>query len=320
MAVGDSVTSGHEARPGRAVWTTFCDDPGAGPAAPGSSWAGTLRAILGVPWNRYFNFAHSGASTGDVLLTSPYVNPCGVVSQGARPQIGDATAVLAANPSRKGNANVAVVTAGANDSNWVAVATQLVSRNLGGAIGGLFGAAPAWAVSNAGTCTDWAMGNPRGNPTPGVPRGPIPAAWNGPAVSAALSANTTSIHLALIGADPGAQVRQHLYYKWIGDPNMPAVCGPAVLRATNMMNGWISTGVLVAQIVWALRGGNPARIQAVCPALWNPGPAFVQTRLISFGANWALLPGYPHPNAGGRASMANCVNGTLPKAAGGGIA
>lgn len=301
------------------MWRTHCDDPGTGPAAPGSSWAGNLRALLGVPWNRYFNFAHSGSSTTDVLATAPYTNPCGVVSQVARPQIADAAAVLAANPSRPGRANVAVATAGANDSNWVAVLTQLIARRLGGPIGGLFGAAPAWALANPGACTDWVHGNPRGNPN--APPGAIAPAWNGVALSGAISAGVAQIALRLIAADPGAQVRQLLYYRWIGDPNLPPVCNPAALRGTNQLNDWISFGVLVARIVWAFMGGNPNRIAAVCPLLWNPGPANIQTRLVSFGVpNWALVPGYPHPNGAGRAALAGCVNGTLPRAPGGGIA
>ncbi|HEX4705896.1 MAG TPA: hypothetical protein VH352_27510, partial [Pseudonocardiaceae bacterium] len=199
VAVGDSVTSGHEARPGRLVWRTTCDDPGTGAAAPGSSWAGNLRALLAVPWNRYFNFAHSGASTGDVLATFPYTNPCGVVSQPVRAQIADATAVLAANPSRPGNANVAVATGGVNDTNWTAVLTQLVSRRVGGAVAGLFGAAPGWAVANPGACTDWTFGNPRGNP--GAPPGAVPPAWNGVAASGGIAARAAAISLNLIGAD-----------------------------------------------------------------------------------------------------------------------
>jgi len=324
VAVGDSVTSGHEARPGAwwwQPWRTTCDDPGVGPAAPGSSWAGNLRALLGVPWNRYFNFAHSGASTGNVLTTSPYTNPCGVVSQAARTQIADANAVLAANPSRAGAANVAVVTAGVNDTNWVAVATQLVARQLGGAVAGLFGFAPGWAVANPGACTDWVIGNPAGNATPGAPPGAIPPAWNGAAVSGAIAGGAAAISLNLISADPGAQVRHPLYYRWIGDPNLPPVCNPAAVTATTTMNGWIGVGILVAKIVWAFLGGNPNRIQAVCQQLWNPGAASIQTRLLSFGiANWAVVPGWPHPNAAGRGALAGCVNGTLPRAPGGGVA
>jgi hypothetical protein len=36
--------------------------------------------------------------------------------------------------------------------------------------------------------------------------------------------------------------------------------------------------------------------------------------------NWAFVPGWPHPNAAGRGALAGCVNGTLPRAPGGGIA
>jgi len=136
-----------------------------------------------------------------------------------------------------------------------------------------------------------------------------------------ITGGAANIALSLIGADPGAQVRHLLYYSWIGDPNLPAVCTPAALRATALLNGWINTGILVAKIVWAFMGGNPNRIQAVCPLLWNPAAASIQTRLISFGIpNRALVPGWPHPNAGGRGALAACVNGTLPRAAGGGIA
>jgi hypothetical protein len=301
------------------LWRTTCDDPGTGPAAPGSSWAGNLRALLAVPWNRYFNFAHSGASTAAVLTATPYTNPCGVASQPAVPQIGDATAVLAANPSRAGAANVAVTTAGVNDTNWVGVATQLVSRQMGPPVSWVVAPAPAWAVANPAACTDWTFGNPAGNP--GAPPGAIPPAWNGVASSAAISAGSASIALRLIGADPGAQVRHLLYYRWIGDPNLPRVCNPAAVRATTMINGWITVGILIAKIIWAFLGGNPNRIQAVCQLLWNPGPAFIQTRIVSWGIpNWALVPGWPHPNAAGRAALAGCVNGTLPRAPGGGIA
>jgi hypothetical protein len=289
--------------------------------APGSSWAGNLRALLGVPWNRYFNFAHSGSSTTAVLTSSPYTNPCGVVSQAARTQIADARAVLTANPSRAGASNVAVADAGVNNSNWVAVATRLVARRMGGAIAGLFGAAPGWAVANPGACTDYVLGNPAGNPTPGAPAGAIPPAWNGVASSGGIAAGAASIALNLISADPGAQVRYLLYYRWIGDPNLPPVCNPITIRASTMMNGWIKFGILVAKVVWALMLGRPNRIQAVCQLTWNPGPGSIQTRLVSFGiANWALIPGYPHPNAAGRGALANCVNGTLPRAPGGGVA
>ena len=72
----------------------------------------------------------------------PYTNPCGVVSQAARSQLADATALLRANPSVRGWANVAVLMAGVNDTNWVTVARQLVGRQLGGPIAARFGATP----------------------------------------------------------------------------------------------------------------------------------------------------------------------------------
>jgi hypothetical protein len=98
------------------------------------------------------------------------------------------------------------------------------------------------------------------------------------------------------------------------------VCFNAAFTATTMINGWVSFGVLVAKIVWALLRGNPNRIQSVCQLFWNPGPANVQTRLMSFGINnWALVPGWPHPNARGRAALGACVNAWLPRAPGGGI-
>ena len=297
------------------LYRTTCDDPGVNAANPGSSWAGNLRALIGVAWNRYFNYAHSGSSTADVLTAVPYTNPCGVVSQPVRPQIGDATAVLAANPSQAGAANVAVATAGVNDTNWVGVATQLISRQMGPPVTWFVAPAPAWAVANPGACRDWIFGNP------GAPGGAIPPAWNGAAVAGAIAAGSASIALQLISADPGAQVRHLLYYRWFGDPNLPRVCNPAAVRATTLINSWISVGILIAQIVWAFMGGNPARIRAVCQLMWNPGPPFIQTRIMSWGiANWALVPGWPHPNPAGRAALAGCVNGTLPRAPGGGIA
>jgi hypothetical protein len=309
VAVGDSMTSGHQAASnGFGAWFTTCDNPGTGAAAPGSSWAGNLRALIGVPWNRYFNFAHSGSATTDVLTTSPYTDPCGVASQPAVPQIGDATALLQRWPSAPGAANVAVSTAGINDTNWVAVATKLVK-----------GQTPAWATGNAQACTDWVLGNRLGNP--GAPPGVITPAWNGEATSRAISGGTAQIALSLIAADPGAQVRQLLYYRWIGDPNLPRVCNPAVNNASNKLNGWVTFGVTVAKVVWAFARGDARRIRAVCPRTWNPGPNFIQTRKFSFGVpNWKVVPGWPHPNAAGRTSLAACVNGTLPRAAGGGIA
>jgi len=54
--------------------------------------------------------------------------------------------------------------------------------------------------------------------------------------------------------------------------------------------------------------------------MWN-GRANIQTRLVSWGRNnWALVPGWPHPNAAGRGVLSNCVNGTLARFPGGGIA
>ena len=302
VAVGDSMTSGHESA-GIAPPRTTCDNPGTGPADPGSSWAGNLRALIGVPWNRYFNFAHSGASTTDVLTTSPYTNPCGVVSQPAVAQIADATALLQRWPSAPGAANVAVASAGINNTNWVKVAGILVKKK-----------APAWAVAAAGPCTQWVMGDPAAVP-------PIPPAWNGAANSGRISAGVARIALDLISSDPGAQVRQLLYYRWIGDPNLPPVCNPAVNTASTLLNRWVTFGVAVAKVVWAFARGDARRIQAVCQRTWNPGRNFIQTRLVSFGIpNWDNVPGWPHPNAAGRASLAACVNGTLPRAAGGGIA
>jgi hypothetical protein len=321
VAVGDSVTSGHEARPPAIgpVWRTTCDDPGFNAANPGSSWAGVLRGLIGVAWPRYFNFAHSGSSTTDVLTTVPYTNPCGVVSQPVVPQIGDATAVLRRWPSRPGWANVAVATAGINDTNWVPTATQLVSRQLGFPVTQWVAPAPRWAVANRVACNDWVFGNPAGNP--GAPPGAVPPAWNGVAVSGVITANVANIALQLITADPGAQVRQLLYYIWARDANLPANCVQAAQRATGMLNGWIQIGILIAQIVWAFFGGNANRIQAVCALGWFNGPGFVQMRLMSWGIpNWAFLPGWPHPNAAGRGALAGCVNGTLPRAPGGGIA
>lgn len=312
VAVGNSVTSGHEARPPQVgpIWRTTCDDPGVNAANPGSSWAGLLRGLIGVPWNRYFNFAHSGASTTDVLTTTPYTNPCGVASQPAVPQIGDATAVLRRWPSRAGAANVAVADAGINDTNWVGVATQLVSRQMGPPVTWFVTPAPAAAIANVPACNNWVFGG-----------GGVAPAWNGVAISGTITANVAGIALQLIAADPGAQVRHLLYHTWARDPNLPPNCQPAQTRATGMFNGWIQVGILIAQIVWAFFGGNPNRIQAVCAQAWINGPAFVQMRLMSWGIpNWAFVPGWAHPNAAGRNAMANCVNGTLPRAPGGGIA
>lgn len=307
VAVGDSVTSGHEARGRR----TTCDDPL-------SSWANNLRAAIGVPANRYFNYAHSGASTADVIGAVPYRNPCGVVSQNARSQLADAAAILRANPSVRGWANVAVSTAGVNDTNWTTVARQLVGRQRGGRIAARFGATPNWAVANPGACTDWIFGNPAGNP--GAPPGAIAPAWDGAATSGAVAIGNAGIALGLISADPGAQVRHLLYYRWRGDPNLPRTCAPAAVRATTMLNGWVSTGVVIAKIVWGFFGGDARRIQAVCQQMWV-GRANIQTRLVSWGRNnWALVPGWPHPNAAGRGVLSNCVNGTLARFPGGGIA
>jgi hypothetical protein len=226
------------------------------------------------------------------------------------PQIGDATAVLRRWPSRAGAANVAVADAGINDTNWVSVATQLVSRQMGPPVTWFVTPAPAAAVANVPACNNWVFGG-----------GGVAPAWNGVAVSGTITANVAGIALQLITADSGAQVRHLLYHTWARDPNLPPNCQPAQNRATGMFNGWIQVGILIAQIVWAFFGGNPNRIQAVCALAWINGPAFVQMRLMSWGIpNWAFVPGWSHPNAAGRNAIANCVNGTLPRAPGGGIA
>jgi hypothetical protein len=305
VAVGDSVTSGHESRPvrqpnGAVIWQTTCDDPT-------TSWADDLRNLLGVPVARYYNFAHSGATTTDVLATKPYTNPCGVASQQARTQIGDAIAVLQNNPSRPGAANVAVATAGINDTNWVNVATGLI-----------IGVVPAWAIANAQACTDYVLGNPAGNP--GAPAGVILPAWDGQARSGTITTGVAKIALNLITADPAAQVRDLLYYKWGKDPYLPANCGQAAQNATDLLNGWIKLGVAVAQLAWIMSGGNPTRINTSCDRNWPLGPQNIQVQLTSQGIpNNARVPGWPHPNIAGRADLATCINGTLPRAPGGGI-
>jgi hypothetical protein len=311
--VGDSITSGHEARPvrqgGNVVWRTTCDDPA-------TSWAEDLRGLIGVPAARYFNFAHSGSTTTDVLATKPYTNGCGVVSQQARTQIDDAIAVLRNNPSRAGAANVAVATAGINNTNWVTVAGNLVSRQLG------LGGAPAWAVANAASCTDYVIGNRNGNPgAPGGLGAPVPPAWDGEGRAGVITADVARIAIGLIAADPGAQVRHLLYYKWNNDPYLPPVCVAVAQRATDLLNGWISLGVAVAQIQWMTAGFNPNRIGAGCAQTWPIGPQNVQMVLTSSGIpNNARVPGWPHPNVAGRADLAACVNRLLPRAQGGGIA
>ncbi|MGH3995522.1 MAG: hypothetical protein ACRDSN_24030, partial [Pseudonocardiaceae bacterium] len=268
-----------------------------------------------------FNYAHSGAATTDILGTVNYRNPCGVVSQPVRSQVNDARAVLLANPSRAGAANVAVADGGVNDTTWTGTALRLIGRHYGGMVAGWFGAAPTWAVDNPVACTDYVLGNPAGNPTPGAPPGAIPPVWNGVAASGGISGRVAAIALNIMTADPGAQFRYLHYHKWIGDPNLPPVCSPVKNRAIGMINGWITFGVLVAKIVWFFMLNDPNRIQAVCERTFNPGPGSIQTRLVSFGEpNWAPIPGYPHPNAAGRNTLANCVNGTLPRAPGGGIA
>ena len=305
VAVGDSPTSGHTS----AWFRTTCDDRL-------TAWVNNLRIAIGTPLNRYFNFAHSGASTADVIGTVNYTNPCGVVSQPVRPQLGDATALLAANRSVRGWANVAVFMAGVNDSNWTTVARQLVGRQLGGRAAAAFGATPNWAVANPGACRDWLFGNPAGNP--GAPPGAIPPAWNGRAVSGGITIGVARIALGLINSDPGAQVRQLLYYRWTRDPNLPPNCGPAAIGATTMLNDWGRTGVTIAKIVWAFFGGDARRIRAVCEQMWF-GMANIQTRIFSW-ANWRLVPGWPHPTAAGNGVLSGCVNGTLPRFPGAGIA
>lgn len=294
---------------GAVAWRTTCDDLA-------TSWAEDLRTLLGVPAARYFNFAHSGARTVDVLTTSPYTNGCGAVSQQARTQIADAIAVLQNNPSRAGAANVAVVTAGINNTNWVAVAGDLVNRQLG------FGGAPAWAVANAAACTDYVLGNRNGNP--GAPGGlgvAVPAAWDGEARAGAVTAGVAQIAIGLIAADPGAQVRHLLYYKWNNDPYIPPACVAVAQRSTDLLNGWITLGVVVAQIQWMTAGFNPNRIGAGCGQTWLLGPQNVQMVLTSTGIpNNIRVPGWPHPSMAGRADLAACVNRLLPRAQGGGVA
>jgi hypothetical protein len=313
VAVGDSITSGHEARSvnqadGTVTWQTTCDDST-------TSWANNLRTMLGVPVARYYNFAHSGAATSDILTATPYTNPCGVVSQQARAQIADATTVLQNNPSRAGAANVAVANGGINDTNWTTVATKLVTSKVFG-----FGGAPAWAVANAQACSDYIFGNPAGNPTPGAPAGAIPPFWDGQAKSGGITTGAAQITLNLITADPGAQVRYLLYYKWNNDPYLPANCVQATQKATDQLNGWIKLGVAAAQIMWILTGGDPTRINAVCGQFWQLGPQDIQVQLQSQAIpNKVNLPGWPHPNVAGRADLATCVNGTLARAPGGGV-
>ncbi|HET9141753.1 hypothetical protein [Actinophytocola sp.] len=294
---------------GAVVFRTTCDDPA-------TSWAEDLRALLRVPANRYFNFAHSGAKTTDVLTTSPYTNGCGAVSQQARTQIADAVAVLQNNLSRAGSANVAVTTAGINNTNWVTVAGNLVSRQLG------LGGAPAWAVANAAACTDYVLGNPNGSPgAPGGLGAAVPPAWDGQARAGAITADVAQIAIRLITADPGAQVRHLLYYKWNNDPYIPPACVAVAQRSTDLLNGWISLGIVVAQIQWATAGFNPNRIGVGCAQTWLLGPQNVQMTLTSSGIpNNMQVPGWPHPSMAGRADLAACVDRLLPRAQGGGVA
>src|SRR5262249_53139222 len=249
--------------------------------------------------------APAGPSTSAGLGAVPSTTRCGFAAQAARSQLAAAAAVLRATPSVAGWANVAVATAGVNDTNWVGVARQLVGRQRGGRLAVWFGATPNWAVANPGACTDWVFGNPAGNP--GAPPGAVPPAWNGVASSGAVAIGNARIALGLISADPGAQVRHLLYYRWRGDPNLPRNCAPAAVRATTMLNGWVSTGVVIAKIVWAFFGGNARRIQAVCQQMWV-GMGNIQPQIFSWGRNnWALVPGWPHPNAAGRGVLSGCV-------------
>lgn len=184
-----------------------------------------------------------------------------------------------------------------------------------------FGGAPAWAAANVQACTDYVLGNVGGNATPGAPAGPIPPAWDGDAKSGAITAGVAQIMLGLIAGDPGAQVRQLLYYKWGNDPYIPRNCFAVAQRATDLLNQWITLGVAVAQLQWALAGRDATRIGVGCGRTWAIGPQNVQMQLFSAGIpNNANVPGWPHPNIAGRADLAVCMNGLLPRAAGGGVA
>ena len=144
VALGDSVTSGHVGGTGPGRDVTVCDHPL-------TSYADNLRVQLGVP---AVNVAHSGATTSAVLTASPYINPCGDVSQQARPQIADAVAALQAAPSQPGRRNVSVVTAGLSDTNLVAVLRDIIAD-------------PAAAAASPQACHEVVHGNPAAD-VPGV--------------------------------------------------------------------------------------------------------------------------------------------------------
>jgi hypothetical protein len=111
-----------------------------------------------------------------------------------------------------------------------------------------------------------------------------------------------------------------LYYKWGNDPYIPPNCVAVARQATDMLNGWIKLGVAAAQLAWIVLGGDPTRISAGCDRNWPIGPQNVQMQLFSQAApTRPPFPDGPAPTSPGRADLATCVNGTLPRAPGGGV-
>lgn len=215
VALGDSVTSGHHTV-GQSSST--CDDPSYSYAydvaikmrdALPPSWRTPAKTPIGRGGIGYFNFAHSGFSTRQVLGDdASRKNACGERIKGIPVR-------NAQNELRKraGSWNRVIMTAGVNDTNWVDVI--------------------AWEVANEIAQVH-------------APCNGILAAWNGntDSVQTTIASNAQDIALKLMDRTRGDRAARIIwlgYYDIAGTTTFfPASCDPAAEQAVATLESAIT--------------------------------------------------------------------------------
>jgi virginiamycin B lyase len=277
IALGDSVTSGHHLDSGDKH--VVCDDPNYSYASqvalklqqdlPNSQWRSAPGPFDGTGWNGYYNYAHSGFSTGKVKGGG--INACRASI--STPPLSSAKRILM---KHRGSWNQVVITAGINDTNWAAKTGPI---------------ATIWATRPITSSACETI---------------VKLRWDGysGSITSKISNNALDIVRGLhstsriTGGDRAARVNWLGYYNIAGTSSlMPAVCKNAVARAASRLARNIHDGLPASSYIWV----------STEKAIQRDGAKLQELFLPKLPWNYWNL-GWPHPRDGtGTTAIARVV-------------
>ena len=265
VALGDSITSGHHKDSATAV--TICNDASYSYAATVVSRMQTIAGSATQWAPQYTNYAVSGYGEAAVI-SGGQLDACGMTPTFSGSPLSDAATLLKAHA---GSWNHVVITAGIDDTNWVATLGIVLENQT--ALG------PSYLASSCNT--------------------DIQTNWSGynTSVETAMTANTAKIASTLHTADPDLSLDWLSYYNIGGTGPLSSVCNNAVATADSQMTQTLTAGLTSSGVPYNWISSAALDNQAASIQSWYTTDTF------ELGSH----AGWPHPNSTGASTLGDAV-------------